>query len=489
MKYDVIVIGGGLSGLENAYILSKAGMKVLVLERSTTVGGCIQTYRRGSLTHDTGFHYVGGLEEGQSLYQTFRYMGLLDLPWKKLDKDFDRIRIKDKDFSFCHGEGEFLYRLCNEYPNDKEALKEIFRLMKITESTQFSFFDPHFDMSEFPFYLTDTGAWEYLKEKLHSDELIDLLGATSMKMELRKESLPLFSFLHGNSSFLESSWRLQGDASLLTGHLEKGITDMGGEIICRTEVKKLVEHDGRITHVECSDGQIYEASQFISSCHPVITCGMLEKSKAVRKTYISRIVNLENTYGFFTASVCVKSGSMKYSNFNQYIYTDGKVWDFHEENDKVDRIFISSRVPEHGEYVRQIDILTPVGSKKMEKWENTKVGKRGADYERLKNELAMECISIAEKIIGPICADSIYTSTPLTYRDYTGTPDGSAYGLRKDYRNLPMTVLSARTPLQNLYLTGQSLMLHGIHGVTVTSMVTCAELLGKDWIWNNILNK
>lgn len=202
MKYDVIVIGGGLSGLENAYILSKAGMKVLVLERGTTVGGCIQTYRRGSLTHDTGFHYVGGLEEGQSMYQTFRYMGLLDLPWKKLDKDFDRIRIKDKDFSFCHGDGEFLYRLCSEYPDDREALKEIFRLMKITESTQFSFFDPHFDMSEFPFYLTDTGAWEYLKEKLHSDELIDLLGATSMKMELRKESLPLFSFRYSNCKFL-----------------------------------------------------------------------------------------------------------------------------------------------------------------------------------------------------------------------------------------------------------------------------------------------
>lgn len=93
MKYDVIVIGGGLSGLENAYILSKAGMKVLVLERSTTVGGCIQTYRRGSLTHDTGFHYVGGLEEGQSLYQTFCYMGLLDLPWKKLDPKFRSILV------------------------------------------------------------------------------------------------------------------------------------------------------------------------------------------------------------------------------------------------------------------------------------------------------------------------------------------------------------------------------------------------------------
>ena len=31
MKYDVVVIGSGLGGLECAYILSRAGFRVLVL--------------------------------------------------------------------------------------------------------------------------------------------------------------------------------------------------------------------------------------------------------------------------------------------------------------------------------------------------------------------------------------------------------------------------------------------------------------------------
>jgi all-trans-retinol 13,14-reductase len=31
-----------------------------------------------------------------------------------------------------------------------------------------------------------------------------------------------------------------------------------------------------------------------------------------------------------------------------------------------------------------------------------------------------------------------YTSTPLTYRDYSLTPCGSAYGVRKDWRS-PLT--------------------------------------------------
>ena len=35
MKYDAVIIGSGLGGLECAHILSKAGMSVLLLERGT----------------------------------------------------------------------------------------------------------------------------------------------------------------------------------------------------------------------------------------------------------------------------------------------------------------------------------------------------------------------------------------------------------------------------------------------------------------------
>ena len=75
-----------------------------------------------------------------------------------------------------------------------------------------------------------------------------------------------------------------------------------------------------------------------------------------------------------------------------------------------------------------------------------------------------------------------YTSTPLTYRDYTQSPCGSAYGVRKDCRNLLMTTLPPRTPIPNLLLTGQSLMLHGVEGVAMTALQTCGELLGNDYI-------
>jgi all-trans-retinol 13,14-reductase len=65
-----------------------------------------------------------------------------------------------------------------------------------------------------------------------------------------------------------------------------------------------------------------------------------------------------------------------------------------------------------------------------------------------------------------------YTSTPLTWRDYTLSPHGSAFGVRKDSRQPLMTMLSPRTPVPNLLLTGQSLALHGLEGVTKTAFNT-----------------
>ncbi|MBO7174869.1 MAG: FAD-dependent oxidoreductase, partial [Spirochaetaceae bacterium] len=37
--YDVIVVGAGLAGNTAAYLLAKAGLEVLVIERSETIGG------------------------------------------------------------------------------------------------------------------------------------------------------------------------------------------------------------------------------------------------------------------------------------------------------------------------------------------------------------------------------------------------------------------------------------------------------------------
>ena len=491
MKYDAVIIGSGLGGLECAHILSKAGMSVLLLERGTQAGGCLQSYRRLGLAFDTGFHYVGGLDEGQSLHSAFRHLGLLRLPWQRLDNHFDRVTIGNQTFNFAQGYDAFVETLTAAFPAERDALNKYADMLKQCGEQQFDALNPQTGESSLLSRLFETSAYQYLTETFHDPLLINVLCGTSLKMELRKESLPLFTFAHGNGSFIESSWRLKGDGSLIVNSLVDGIRMHGGEIICNTEVRELVEKDGKLVHAVCSNGEIYEGTIFISNIHPAVTCNLVKQSSRMKKVYRSRITHLENTFGMFTVSLRIKPQTLRYFNWNQYIYKEPDVWTFHLKNNPVSGVLVSCRIPEDGsKYVQQVDLLTPMNWSECEQGSHTEVGRRGEDYKAMKKRVADECITLAERFI-PGLRDRItgcYTSTPLTYRNYTLTPEGSAYGLRKDFRNPIITLLSPRTPIPNLLLTGQNLMLHGLHGVTMTALFTCAEVLGKEPIWNIVKN-
>ncbi len=93
MKYDVVVIGSGFGGLACALLLSKAGCRVLVLEAHWQPGGCMQSYQRKGHTFDTGLHYVGGLDDGETLHDVFGQLGLLRLPWHRMDVELSLIHI------------------------------------------------------------------------------------------------------------------------------------------------------------------------------------------------------------------------------------------------------------------------------------------------------------------------------------------------------------------------------------------------------------
>jgi all-trans-retinol 13,14-reductase len=62
--YDVIVIGGGISGLMSAMALSKHGRKVLVLEKRSYVGGNCNSYNVDGFQVDTGVHAITHLRVG-----------------------------------------------------------------------------------------------------------------------------------------------------------------------------------------------------------------------------------------------------------------------------------------------------------------------------------------------------------------------------------------------------------------------------------------
>lgn len=496
-KYDVIIIGSGLGGLECAYILARRGMSVLVLEQAAHPGGCMQSYQRGGMDFDTGFHYVGGLAEGQSMYDIFKYMGLMELPWQRLDADgFDRVHLCGRNFRFPEGFDEFERYMSYCFPRQKKALHDYVELLRMTARQEREMLRTRQYDKDWFADMAGRGAWEYLSNFIDNPLLVNILSGASLKTELHRDTLPLFSFLHANSSYIESSWRLKGGSGQIVDTLCRGIRSQGGEIICRAKATRLIELGGNISQVVCSDGNTHEAKFFISAIHPAHTVALLPDSLSGGKSpsqtlsrYSRRISSLGNTGGMFTVSLRMKPETLRYFNWNQYVYAIKDVWSSPMYDPDVRRMLISCRVPEDDSgYARQVDLLTPSCWSDWQAWQDKTSRHGDEEYQNMKDVMAMQCIkmfrhSLKNDLGQPElacnlsdCIESWHTSTPLTWHDYTLTPQGSAYGIRKDWHSPLTTFLSPRTPIPNLLMTGQNLALHGVHGVTMTAVMTCGEV-------------
>jgi phytoene dehydrogenase-like protein len=56
--YDVVVIGGGLSGLSAAAFLSKKGFAVALFERNNQLGGFVNSFKRGEYVFEASTHQI-----------------------------------------------------------------------------------------------------------------------------------------------------------------------------------------------------------------------------------------------------------------------------------------------------------------------------------------------------------------------------------------------------------------------------------------------
>jgi phytoene dehydrogenase-like protein len=102
-------------------------------------------------------------------------------------------------------------------------------------------------------------------------------------------------------------------------------------------------------------------------------------------------------------------------------------------------------------------------------------------YMNFKNEIAENMIKYIQSLIPELknCIDHYYTSTPLTIRNFTGSVDGSAYGIIHDYNNYIYSMIPVKTKLQNLFLSGQNINFHGMLGVSITALHTCSAILNE----------
>lgn len=495
MKYDAVVIGSGLSGLQCAYILNKEGYHVCVLEKQRILGGCLQTFNRCGSTFDTGMHYIGGLDKGQVLESFFRYFDLnRRLKLKRLDEDgYDVIGYEGEEYKLAMGFERFSDTMLMHFPGERDAIeKYVGKLKEIKKSVDI------YNMRDFSgtnsdyFNYYSIGLDHFLDSITSNRVLKNVLVGMSPLYAGVKDKSPLYVHMMIHSSYIEGAYRFIDGGMQLCHFLEESILAGGGTIIRNAEVTRLVTEDNQIKHIVVNHEEHIESEYYISSIHPKTLMMMIDED-ALRPAYRKRIFSTEETYGMFSLYLVMKNKAFKYINHNYYNYQTSDIWKAYHYTDETwpgGYMIHFSPVSENEEYTNAIIINAMMRWNDVKRWENTRVENRGDEYREFKQKKAEKLFDVLEKDFPGIkkATKSWYSSTPLTYRDYTGTWEGSVYGLMKDYNNPMKTLLLPRTRISNLLLTGQNISIHGVVGVTIGAFLTCSELLGHQYLIEKVRN-
>lgn len=480
-EYDIVVIGGGLSGLSCAYTLLKEGYSVCVLEQGHIVGGAFQSFNRRGVRFDTGFHYVGGVRKGEMMYPLISYFGLDNLPWKRLsDECFLELSVRGRMFRLRNGFDNFRNDLVREFPDEADGIDAVIAVLRDISEHMYDSLALDWNIIESDWFTTS--AYEFLQEHIKSQLLRDVLCAGAFTTELT-ETLPLYSFAQSLASFIQGSYRMSGGGQRIADTLASEIEALGGTIITCTKVSSFaLSSDGRIEAAICGRKR-FTAKQFVSTIHPTLTIGLIPETPFVRKIYRKRMAALKNSVGMFTTHLLIRKDTIPYRNCMLAIHGSDDLWhNSFEAQDPVREMLVNFNLQEREEpFVRDIDLLTPMSWDAVKEWADTVRGHRPESYEEFKQKKARESIALAEQYIPQLeeNIERIWTSTPLTYRDYTGTVEGSAFGVRKSSKNLMGTMLSPLTPIDNLFISGQSMTLHGMLGTMMSSIRTCSMICKK----------
>jgi len=498
-SFDVVIIGSGLGGLLCGAILGKNGYKVAVLEKNPQIGGCLQSYSRNGALFDTGVHYIGGLDKGQTLYKIFSYLGLMErIRIKRLDNDgFDLIKFGDSDTEYVYAQSyeNFIDTLVKEFPDEREGIENYCRSIKEL-------------CDRFPLYnlrngdfmdkmdLLDMNARETINSLVKDPLLQNVLAGNNCLYAGSREKSPFYIHALILNSYIESAWRCEGGGSQIASALADVIAETGGKVIRRAEVTRILVNEGFATKVITKDGREFTGKQFISGLHPAVTIA-LTQSDVFRKAYVNRITHLENTISVFILNVVFKASAFAFINKNIYYYSKSEnVWNGTEYDEaKWPENYALFVTEGKNGFAHSASIMCYMKYAEFEQWADTKntvfqPEERGPGYNELKEEKASKIFDLIENQYPGFksAVESYHTLSPLTYRDYTGTPQGSLYGIQRDCSEPLKTFVPARTKIPNLLLTGQNLNLHGVMGVSVSSIITCGELLGIDSLLEKIRN-
>lgn len=498
MGKSAVIIGGGLGGLFTGAILSKEGIDVTVIEKNAILGGGLQSFVRFGEVFDTGMHVIGGMQPGGNIRRICEYLGV-----------FDKVHIKDvdpettdtlyfaedkKSYHISQGKTEFVNALSKDFPAEKENLTAyVDALYNIVDELDMFYLKPSAD---FIFVHSEEfmmAANDFISKYIRDPKLCNILAYMNPLYGGRKNMTPAYIHALISVLYINGPSRFAGGSYLFANTLRDCIIENNGKVICGDGVKAITTEDRMVTGVRTEKGFEFTADWYISAIHPCTLFKLMEDPSVFPKAYRNRLNEIPNSYSAFTLNIKLKPGTFRYINHSAYYMSSyDNIWSFDDPQKEWPLGFLYMTPPdiEQGEFSRKMVITAPMTWNEVKKWEDTKVGHRGKEYEEWKAECAEKLISRLEELYPDFrdCIEAINTASPLTIRDFYAVKEGSMCGYSKDCNNITLSQVPVVTKVRNLLLTGQNCNVHGFCGVPLTAINTCEVILGRNYVINKINN-
>ncbi|MDH3428985.1 MAG: NAD(P)/FAD-dependent oxidoreductase [Gammaproteobacteria bacterium] len=504
-RYDALVIGSGMGGLTSAAFLSELGWKVCVLEQHYTAGGYTHSYERNGYEWDVGVHYIGDVGAETRTRKMFDFLSDGKLEWAPMAAEYDRFYVGDRIFNARAGKQQFRDNLVAQFPAEVQAIDRYIELLAIAGRGMGAFglsrvLKPWQRFMLRPLLRLRTPkllyrtTYEVLSELTDDQDLIATLcgqwgdmGLPPKRSVFMVHAMIARHYLYGGFYPVGGSWRI---AESIIPKIQMS----GGEVFTYAKVKEILVEEGKVAGVEMADGHRINCACVVSAAGIGNTFGNLLSDQIVDAAgYRQQLPNVAPSLAHIGVYIGLKETAEELAlpKTNFWIYPgndyDAAVEEFLDTNDaEFPVVYISFPSAKDPDYLQRhpgtatIEIVAPAPYAWFGKWQGSTWGKRGDDYEALKEKLGERLMrhlyDKLPQLRGRV--DYFEVSTPQSTSWFSGYQQGELYGLDHTAKRLQQDWLGPRTRIPGLWLSGQDTLTCGVTGAMMAGMLTATAMVG-----------